>query len=81
MDSMKYKGIVAWFSARKGFGFVTPEDPGEKDIFIHWSGIEMQGYKQLKAGDLIEYALKDSPKGIIAVEIKLLKSSDEPVEK
>lgn len=80
MNTMKYIGTVAWFNARKGYGFLTPEEQGEKDIFIHWSGIDMQGYKQLQAGDTVEYTLKDSPKGIIASDIKLLKSSEQPAK-
>jgi CspA family cold shock protein len=74
----KLTGTVVWFSARKGFGFITPDEAGEKDIFIHWSGIVMEGYKQLKAGDKVEYALKDSPKGIVAIEVNILQSSVEP---
>lgn len=78
MDFTKQLGTVAWFSARKGYGFLTPDDAmGEKDIFIHWSGIKMEGYKQLKAGDKVEFELKDTPKGVVAVEVKVVKSSEE----
>jgi CspA family cold shock protein len=74
MDTVKYKGTVVWFNARKGYGFLAPDEPDEKDVFIHWTGIDMQGYKQLQAGDIVEYALKDSPKGIIATDIVIIKS-------
>lgn len=79
MNVEKLTGVVAWFSARKGFGFITPDgNMEEKDVFIHWSGISMQGYKQLKAGDHVEYELKDTPKGVVAIEVKVLKSADTP---
>lgn len=69
----KHVGTVVWFSARKGYGFLKSDDLlDEKDIFIHWTGISMEGYKQLKAGDKVEYVLKDSPKGVVAAEIKLI---------
>ena len=73
MDFGKQTGTVAWFNSRKGFGFITPDEPMEdKDIFVHWSGLDMEGYKQLNDGDKVEYALKDSDKGVIAVEVKVI---------
>lgn len=78
MDFGKQTGVVVWFNSRKGFGFLSSDDGMEdKDIFVHWSGIEMEGYKQLEAGDKVEYALKDSDKGIIAVEVKIIERSPE----
>lgn len=66
-------GTVVWFSTKKGFGFIKSEDPmDEKDVFVHWSGIEMEGYKQLAPGDKVSYALKQTEKGIVAVEVKLI---------
>ena len=70
MDFEKQTGTVAWFSARKGFGFITPDcEIDNKDIFVHFTGIAMEGYKQLNEGDKVEYVLQDSPKGIVAVEV------------
>jgi CspA family cold shock protein len=69
----KHIGTVVWFSARKGFGFLKSDDfLDEKDIFVHWSGIDMEGYKQLKAGDKVQYSLKSTPKGVVAVEVVVL---------
>jgi CspA family cold shock protein len=66
-------GTVVWFSAKKGFGFIKSEDPmDEKDIFVHWSGISMEGYKQLTPGDKVSYVLAQTDKGIVAVEVKLI---------
>ena len=76
MDFAKQEGVVVWFSARKGFGFIKPSDPmDEKEIFVHFTGIEMEGYKQLNAGDKVEYALKDSEKGVVAIEVKVLEAA------
>lgn len=70
MEFDKQTGTVVWFSARKGFGFLKSNDPmDEKDIFVHYTGIQMEGYKQLNAGDKVEYALKESDKGVIAVDV------------
>ena len=71
MDLEKLRGTVRWFSAKKGYGFIAPEDGG-KDIFVHWSGISMEGYKQLAVDDQVEFALKDSPKGPIAIEVQII---------
>ena len=76
----KQTGIVVWFSSKKGFGFITPDDKfDDKDVFAHWSGISMDGYKQLKAGDIVEYALKDTDKGVIAVDIIITEEAKEEV--
>lgn len=73
MDFEKQTGVVVWFSARKGYGFITPDDPlDNRDIFVHWSGIKMDGYKQLQAGDKVEYILSDTKKGIVAIEVKAI---------
>lgn len=76
MDFGKQTGTVVWFSARKGFGFINSDDAmDEKDIFVHFTGIEMEGYKQLNAGDKVEFALKESDKGIVAVEVRVTEAA------
>lgn len=64
------KGIVKWFSNVKGYGFISP-DEGEKDVFAHFSAIEMDGYKSLKRGQRVEYDINDGPKGLLAASIRL----------
>lgn len=54
-------GTVKWFSAEKGYGFITPDDG--PDVFVHFSAIKMDGYKKLEAGDKVEFAIVDGPKG------------------
>ncbi len=61
-------GIVKWFNNAKGFGFILPED-GENDIFAHYSSIDMEGYKSLKAGQSVEYDTINGPKGLHATNI------------
>lgn len=59
---MKAKGIVKWFSRLKGYGFIHPENGG-KDVFVHYSAIEGQGYRNLYEGDKVEFELIDKGKG------------------
>ena len=56
------QGKVKWFDAKKGFGFITP-DGGGKDVFVHFSAIQSDGYKKLAENDLVEYTVETSPKG------------------
>jgi CspA family cold shock protein len=61
-------GTVKWFSAEKGYGFITPDNG--PDVFVHFSAIEMDGYKKLEAGDKVEFAIVDGPKGKQADSVK-----------
>jgi CspA family cold shock protein len=63
-------GTVIWFNNAKGFGFIRPDSGGE-DIFAHYSTIEMDGYRTLKAGQDVNYELNEGPKGQHAASIKL----------
>jgi len=62
-------GKVKWFNNAKGYGFVLPDDGGE-DLFIHYSAIQMDGYKTLKAGQDIQFDVVEGPKGLHAVNIQ-----------
>lgn len=62
-------GTVKWFNNAKGYGFVLPEAGGD-DLFIHYSSIQMDGYKSLKAGQGVVYELQEGPKGLHAVDIR-----------
>ncbi len=61
------KGIVKWFDAEKGFGFITIEDG--KDVFVHYSSIQQEGYKALVEGDQVEFDIKDSDRGSQATNV------------
>lgn len=62
-------GTVKWFNNAKGYGFILPEGGGE-DLFAHYSSIEMDGYKTLKAGQAVAYELIQGPKGLHATNIQ-----------
>ena len=62
-------GTVKWFNNRKGYGFVVPDEQAEEDVFIHYSSIEMEGFKTLSEGQKINFELSDGPKGLHATNI------------
>ncbi len=65
------KGTIKWFSNQKGYGFITPEGGEEgKDIFVHFSAIEGEGYKTLQEGEAVEYEVTNGPKGDQATNVK-----------
>jgi cold shock protein len=62
-------GTVKWFNNAKGYGFILSEECGD-DIFAHYSAIDMDGYKTLKAGQMVNFELVEGDKGIHAEHIK-----------
>jgi len=61
-------GTVKWFSDDKGFGFITP-DEGDKDLFVHHTGITGEGFKSLTEGAKVEYEAQSGDKGPKAVNV------------
>lgn len=64
-------GTVKWFDVKKGFGFIQTPD-GSKDIFVHYTAIESEGFKTLRDGDKVEYELVDSDRGPQAQHVRVL---------
>lgn len=70
-------GKVKWFNNAKGYGFVVAEGRNE-DLFAHYSAIQMDGYRTLKAGQPVQFEIIQGPKGLHAVNIQ---AQGEPVRK
>ena len=68
----KQFGTVIFFSNIKSFGFIKPDDGG-KDLFCHFTGIEMEGYRTLSAGARVSYEIGENHKGKIAVSVVVIK--------
>jgi len=66
-------GTVQWFSRVKGYGFVRP-DGEEEDVFVHYSAIRGEGYRNLNEGQRVEFTVEDTPKGPQAVDVEGLET-------
>ena len=66
------KGTVKWFNDQKGFGFIASNTGGVKDVFVHHSVIEGEGFKTLQDGESVEYEAEDGPKGAKATRVRRL---------
>jgi len=65
--SERFVGTVKWFNATKGFGFIGREE-GE-DVFVHFSSINMEGYKRLEPEQKVEFSIEQGPKGLQAANV------------
>ncbi len=63
-------GRVKWFNEKKGYGFITKDD-GE-DVFVHYSEIEMEGFKTLSENQEVTFELKEGPRGLQATNVRAL---------
>ena len=62
-------GTVKWFNSSKGYGFIERE--GGPDVFVHFSAIEMDGYRALQEGQHVEFSIEQGPKGLQAAKVIL----------
>ena len=65
--SERVTGTVKWFNRTKGYGFIQPEE-GE-DVFVHYSAIRGDGFRNLEEGEQVEFIIEDSPKGPQAADV------------
>jgi CspA family cold shock protein len=63
-------GTVKWFNAGKGYGFLAHE--GGEDVFVHFSAIAGEGYRNLDEGQKVEFTITKGPKGLQAADVKVL---------
>lgn len=63
-------GTVKWFNESKGFGFITPSD-GSKDVFVHFSAINADGFRALNEGQSVTFVVEDGPKGPQASQVSI----------
>lgn len=71
-------GRVKWFNNEKGYGFIEYKE--NEDIFVHYSAIEIDGYKTLSEGQLVEFKLIETSKGFQAINVKLIKEATNSIE-
>jgi CspA family cold shock protein len=76
MEEARRTGSVKWFSRVKGYGFIAPDDQ-EKEIFVHFSGIEAEGYRNLEQGQRVAFEVEESPKGPQAIHVTPIASEPE----
>ncbi|MBJ3815715.1 cold shock protein CspG [Shimwellia pseudoproteus] len=69
--SNKMTGLVKWFNADKGFGFISPTD-GSKDVFVHFSAIQSDNFRTLEEGQKVEFTIENGAKGPAAANVVAL---------
>lgn len=67
-------GTVKWFNSEKGFGFIEQSDGGA-DVFVHYSGISGNGFRELNEGDKVEYTVEQGQKGLQASNVTVTESA------
>lgn len=73
--SGRIEGVVKWFSAEKGFGFIK-RDGDKSDVFVHHTAIQMDGYRKLEEGDVVEFEIVEGRKGPQASEVTIVRQAN-----
>lgn len=66
----RVRGTVKWFNKNKGYGFI--ETPGRADVFVHFTAIQMEGYRELKEGQMVEFNVVEGRKGLQASTVTVV---------
>ncbi len=66
--SERIRGTVKWFNASKGYGFIGRDEGGD-DVFVHFTAIQMDGYRRLNEGQQVEFVIEEGPRGMQAAEV------------
>lgn len=74
--TQRERGTVKWFSDRKGYGFISRRS--KDDMFVHYSEVQGEGFRNLTEGQRVEFAVKQGPKGLQATKVVVLKKGDNP---
>jgi cold shock protein len=69
------QGEVKWFDPKKGFGFIVTEDD-DREIFVHFSGLEMEGFRKLKHGQRVEFEIFEGDRGPQAKDVFILNETE-----
>lgn len=71
MSTQRLQGTVKWFDDAKGFGFIIPDKPlaTDKNVFVHYSGIQGTGYKSLEKDDQVEFEICEDERGVKAINV------------
>lgn len=69
---MAVTGKVKWFDEKKGYGFITPDDPNSKEAFVHHTGIVANGFRSLAEGQRVSYDAEIDKKGLKAVNVRAI---------
>ena len=68
--SERFTGTVKWFSDQKGYGFIEREDGA--DVFVHYTAVQLEGYRSLKEGQAVEFDIEEGVKGLQAANVTVL---------
>lgn len=74
LGGTKMVGKVNWFNTQKGFGFITKE-VDSKDVFVHFSQINAEGYRTMEAGQAVEFEVRETQRGLEAVNVTIIKEA------